>query len=98
MHSGMIRLKKSRITVSLLPANDLTTSNVIHRGLQKKLSFEIQEVSHLLCSLPDVIVTKFIYIKKNCLSLWGQGTIVFNKYIYVYTLYRYTYTHIYISK
>lgn len=32
-------LKKSKTTISLLPAHDLTTSNVIHRQLQKEAIF-----------------------------------------------------------
>lgn len=49
-----------------------------------KLSFEVQEVSHLLYSFTDIIMTEFICKKPFCLSFWAQFAILFSKYIYVY--------------
>lgn len=39
LHSGIVRLKKSKITISLPPANDLMTPNEIHGGLKKEAAF-----------------------------------------------------------
>jgi len=58
-------LKKSKITISLLPANDLTTSNMIHRGLQKEAVLKFKQEFRICYANFQGLIWSILYINNN---------------------------------